>query len=192
MVRVPPCVCFELTPVCAPTLSLFLSESVSECNKLVSVWYGCGSLCVSQSMCTQSVCLYQELCGRKSEWVSLEICFSLRGPCGSGAVMKICVYQCVYTGACVCHTARALSLFREWGCVYQAVLVCMTRCVCARDAWGGGGLCAPEDVPGYVCVCHCRSWGGYIPGSHPSDPAFPLSIAAAADARPRQRESIRP
>ena len=55
--RMPPCVCFELTPVCAPTLSLFLSESVSECDKLVCVWYGCRSLSVSQSMCTQSVYL---------------------------------------------------------------------------------------------------------------------------------------
>lgn len=119
-----------------------LSESVSERNKLVSVWYGHGSLCVSQSLCTQLVCLYKELCGRKNKWVSLEMCFSLRGPCGSGAVMKICVYQCVYTGACVCHTARALGLFREWGCVYQAVLVSMTRRVCARRVGRGRSLCA--------------------------------------------------
>lgn len=99
--RMPPCVCFELTPVCAPTLSLYQKVSVNVTSLCV-----CGmdvglSLCPRACVPSQSAC-NQELCGRKSEWVSLEMCFSLRGPCGSGALMKICVYQSVCTQVPVC------------------------------------------------------------------------------------------
>lgn len=44
--------------------------------------------------------------------------------------------------------------------------------MCVRE----GGLCVPEDVPGYMCVCHCRTWGAL--SWDPADPTQPSPSAS--------------